>query len=40
MEAAASLDVLKLKQLVAQARYNQGIELLEAVVAMLSKMVR
>jgi four helix bundle protein len=40
MEAGASLDIMKLKQLVAPARYDRGIELLEAVVAMLSKMVR
>jgi four helix bundle protein len=40
MEAAASLDVMKLKELLTQTRYNQGIELLEAVVAMLTKMVR
>ena len=40
MEAAASLDVMKLKQLVAPRRYDRGIELLEGVVAMLSKMIR
>jgi hypothetical protein len=31
---------MKLKQLVAQARYDRGIELLEGVVAMLSKTIR
>jgi four helix bundle protein len=40
MEAAASLDVMKLRQLILKARYDRGIELLEAVVAMLSKMIR
>ncbi len=40
MEAAASLDVMRLKALVGQSDYNRGIELLEAVVAMLSKMIR
>ncbi len=40
MEAAACLDVMKLQQLVAQARYDRGLELLEGVVAMLSKMIR
>jgi len=39
MEAAASLDVMKLRQLVTPERYDRGIQLLEAVVAMLSKMV-
>ena len=40
MEAAACLDVMKLKKLITQARYDRGIELLEGVVAMLSKMIR
>ena len=40
MESAASLDVMKLKALVGPPDYNRGIELLEAVVAMLSKMIR
>lgn len=40
MEAAASLDVMRLMQLVAPAHYDRGIELLEGVVAMLSKMIR
>ena len=39
MESAASLDVLKLRSLLAQARYDQGIRLLESVVAMLTKML-
>ena len=39
MECAASLDVLKLRKLIAQQRYEQGIKLLEGVVAMLTKMI-
>jgi four helix bundle protein len=39
MECAASLDVLKLRKLVAPERYELGIQLLEAVVAMLTKMI-
>ena len=39
MECAASLDVLKLRGLVAAARYEEGLRLLEAVVAMLTKMM-
>jgi four helix bundle protein len=39
MEAAASLDIMKLRRLVAEARYERGIHLLEAIVAMLTKMV-
>lgn len=39
MEAAASLDVMQLRQLVTPQRYQRGIQLLEGVVAMLSKMV-
>jgi four helix bundle protein len=39
MECAASLDVLKLRKLVAADRYDRGIQLLEGVVAMLTKMV-
>jgi four helix bundle protein len=39
MEAAASLDVMKLRQLVTPQRYQRGIQLLESVVAMLTKMV-
>ncbi|HTE53875.1 MAG TPA: four helix bundle protein [Kofleriaceae bacterium] len=39
MECAASLDVLRLRHLLDQRRYEEGIELLEAVVAMLTKMI-
>jgi len=39
MESAASLDVLKLRKLITLQRYDRGIQLLEAVVAMLSKMI-
>ena len=39
MECAASLDVLLLRKLIAQERYDRGIALLERVVAMLTKMV-
>ena len=39
MESAASLDIMKLRQLVTAAHYDQGIRLLEGVVAMLTKMV-
>jgi len=39
MECAASLDVLRLRKLIADARYERGIQLLEAVVAMLTKMM-
>ena len=38
MECAASLDVLKLRKLVRAEKYQRGIELLEGVVAMLTKM--
>jgi four helix bundle protein len=38
MEAAASLDVLKLRKLVTLEKYQRGIELLEGIVAMLTKM--
>ena len=38
MECAASLDVMRLRRLVAPERYDRGIRLLEAVVAMLTKM--
>jgi len=40
MECAASLDVLKLRKLVALERYDRSIQLLEAVVGMLTKMVK
>jgi four helix bundle protein len=39
MECAASLDVLKVRKLVEQARYKHGIEILVAVVGMLTKMI-
>ena len=39
MECAASLDVMRLRQLLAEARYERGIRLLEGIVAMLTKMV-
>jgi four helix bundle protein len=39
MECAASLDVLRLRKLVAEVPYERGIRLLEGVVAMLTKMV-
>jgi len=38
MECAASLDVMWLRKLVTPQRYDHGIRLLEAVVAMLTKM--
>jgi hypothetical protein len=39
MECAASLDVMKLRKVVAAPRYEHGIRLLEGVVAMLTKMI-
>ena len=39
MECAGSLDVLKLAKLVSAESYNTSIQLLESVVAMLTKMV-
>lgn len=39
MECAASLDVLKVRRLIEPPRYDRGIELLVAVVAMLTKMI-
>ena len=38
MECAASLDVMRLRKLIVDARYQKGIQLLEGVVAMLTKM--
>ena len=38
MECAASLDVMRLRKLVAPQQYDHGIGLLEAVVAMVTKM--
>jgi hypothetical protein len=40
MECAASLDVLKARHLIEPHRYDQGIALLEAVVAMLTRMIK
>ena len=39
MECAASLDVLKLRKLIAGKKYEDGMQLLERVVKMLTKMV-
>jgi four helix bundle protein len=39
MECAASLDVMKLRKVVNEQRYETGIRLLESVVAMLTKMI-
>jgi hypothetical protein len=39
MECAASLDVMRIRKLVPPDRYDQGIRLLEAVVATLTKML-
>ena len=39
MECAASLDVMKLRKLITVGRYDRGLQLLEAVVAMLTKML-
>ena len=39
MECAASLDVLKVRRLIDKPRYDQGIVFLEAVVAMLTKII-
>src|SRR5262245_25352087 len=39
MERASSLDVLRLRKLIGTAHYEQGICLLEGVVAMLTKML-
>jgi hypothetical protein len=39
MECAASLDAMKLRKVLAPARYERGIRLLEGVVAMLTKMI-
>jgi four helix bundle protein len=38
MECVASLDILKMRRLVDPARYARGVELLERVVAMLTKL--
>jgi hypothetical protein len=39
MECAASLDVMKLRKVVSEPRYEHGIRLLEGVVGMLTKMI-
>jgi four helix bundle protein len=39
MECAASLDVLRLRKLISEERYEGGVRLLEGVVAMLTKML-
>ena len=39
MECAASLDVMKLRKLITAECYERGLRLLEAVVAMLTKMI-
>ncbi len=38
MEAAAALDTMRVMKLVADASYGRGIDLLEGIVAMLTKM--
>jgi hypothetical protein len=38
MACAGSLDILKLRRLVSSERYDEGIRLLERIVAMLTKM--
>jgi len=38
MEAAAALDTMRVMKLIDEGRYAQGIELLEGIVAMLTKM--
>ncbi len=37
-QAAAALDTLRVMQLVTADRYSRGIELLEGIVGMLTKM--
>ena len=39
MECAASLDVMRIRKLVTPEQYERGIRFLEAVVAMLTKML-
>ena len=38
MEAAAALDTMRVMKLVSETSYTRGIELLEGIVAMLTKM--
>jgi len=39
VECAASLDVMRVRRVITSQRYDDGIRLLESVVAMLTKMV-
>ena len=39
MECAAHLDVMRIEELIDDERYGRGVELLERVVAMLTKMI-
>ncbi len=39
MECAAHLDVLRIEEIISPEAYSQGIELLERVVAMLTKLI-
>jgi four helix bundle protein len=39
MECAASLDVMRLRKLIADARHERGIQLLDGIVAMLTRML-
>ena len=39
MECAASLDVMRLRKVITESRYARGVQLLEGVVAMLTKMI-
>jgi hypothetical protein len=39
MECAASLDVMKIRKVIAPGRYEEGIRLLEGIVSMLTKMI-
>ena len=38
MEAAAALDTMRVMKVVSESHYGRGIELLEGIVAMLTKM--
>jgi hypothetical protein len=39
MECAAHLDVMKLDELIINELYERGVELLERIVAMLTKLI-
>ena len=39
MECAAHLDVMRVEELIDGEHYGRGVELLERVVAMLTKMI-